>query len=511
MRTRQRLLITTLLISAVSLGALSESGWTQGTADQRAASGLDEERGLRINSDDASSGYILFTGLLSDTTYLINNLGQVVHTWKSELGPAGGAYLLDNGHLVRGGRAPELRGFSGGGQGGRVQEFTWDGKLVLDFSFNSGQNLLHHDIEVLPNGNILAIAWASRSAAEARRAGRRTDLIPERGLWPDIIVEFRPYPPHGARIVWEWRAWDHMIQDFDPTADNFGVVAEHPELIDINGDVQAPSPEELEQIRRQGFVGSEEDAEPATDSDLMHSNAVAYHPGLDQILISVHDYHELWVIDHSTSTEEAAGHSGGRYGRGGDLLYRWGNPRAYGRGSEADRKMGGQHDARWIPDGMPGAGHIMVFSNNAPGPDGPYTIVYEIAPPMNSDGHYELPGNRPFGPTESVWSYSAPEHFRAGFISGAHRLANGSTLITSGPRGRFMEVTPQGEITWEYWTPYAGQVLLPDGARPQPVGLNVFAVFRATRIPPDHPALAGRDLAPLNPQPPIIPPIFPEG
>ena len=51
-----------------------------------------------------------------------------------------------------------------------------------------------------------------------------------------------------------------MIQDFDPTADNFGVVAEHPELIDINGDVQAPSPEELEQIRRQGFAGSEEDA-----------------------------------------------------------------------------------------------------------------------------------------------------------------------------------------------------------------------------------------------------------
>ena len=199
MRTRQRLLITTLLISAVSLGALSESGWTQGTADQRAASGLDEERGLRINSDDASSGYILFTGLLSDTTYLINNLGQVVHTWKSELGPAGGAYLLDNGHLVRGGRAPELRGFSGGGQGGRVQEFTWDGKLVLDFSFNSGQNLLHHDIEVLPNGNILAIAWAGRSAGEARRAGRRTDLIPERGLWPDIIVEFEPYPPPTGR------------------------------------------------------------------------------------------------------------------------------------------------------------------------------------------------------------------------------------------------------------------------------------------------------------------------
>jgi hypothetical protein len=38
---------------------------------------------------------------------------------------------------------------------------------------------------------------------------------------------------------------------------------------------------------------------------------------------------------------------------------------------------------------------------------------------------------------------------------------------------------------------------------PQP-GLdeNPFALFRATRIPADHPGLAGRKLAPLQPQPP---------
>jgi hypothetical protein len=241
----------------------------------------------------------------------------------------------------------------------------------------------------------------------------------------------------------------------------------------------------------------------------MHTNSIHYNAALDQIVVSVHGYHEIWIIDHSTTTEEAAGSSGGRSGMGGDLLYRWGNPRTYGRGTEADRRLGGQHDARWIPSGFPGAGHMLVFNNNAPGPDGPYTAVDELVTPVNAEGHYKLDHGSSFGPLEPVWSYSAPG-YRAGFLSGAHRLINGNTLVTSGPRGRLIEVTPGGEIRWEYWTPYSGEVFMPEGVRPQPAGFNVFAIFRATRIPPEHPALAGRELKPLDPQPPIIPPTFPE-
>ena len=143
------------------------------------------------------------------------------------------------------------------------------------------------------------------------------------------------------------------------------------------------------------------------------------------------------------------------------------------------------------------------------GPDGAFTVVDELAAPIDQNGHYELDRGAPFGPVESAWSYSTP-NYRASFISGAHRLLNGNTLITSGPRGRFIEVTPGQETVWEYWTPYSGEVFLPDGSRPQPIDFNVFAVFRATRIPPDHPALAGRNLEPMNPQPPIIPPTYPE-
>ena len=228
----------------------------------------------------------------------------------------------------------------------------------------------------------------------------------------------------------------------------------------------------------------------------MHMNAVNYNAALDQIVVSVPGFNEIWVIDHSTTTEEAAGHTGGRWGRGGDLLYRWGNPRVYGRGDEATRKLGFQHDVAWVPEGMPGAGHLTVFNNRVVDvdADGDYSAVFELVPPTDGAGRYVVSETGPFGPEEPTWSYVAPTRweFFSSFISGAHRLANGHTFITSGAQGRFFEVTPEGEIVWEYWAPYA-----PTVGGNQATNANAYSVFRATKIPPDHPALAGRDLTPL--------------
>jgi hypothetical protein len=496
-----------LLSSFITLSFMTLSGCGSSTSTESGPGGdvaAEAPRGLRVKQAGVTPGYVLFAPLLSGTTYLIDEDGQVVHTWESEYSPSGAVYFLENGNLIRTVREPVVEVFKGGGQGGRIQELTWDGKLVWEFVFASADHLLHHDIELLPNGNILAISWEKKTVEEARQAGRRPELTPEAGLWPDMIVEIEPIRPEGGRVVWEWHAWDHLIQDHDAEAENYGDPAEQPWRININGDgkLQEIDPAELERLKALGYVPDDADAEDLS-SDLQHTNAVAYNAELDQIVVSTHHFNELWVIDHSTTTQQAAGSSGGRGGRGGDLLYRWGNPRTYGRGAETDQKLFGQHDVRWVRDGLPGAGHLTVFNNDLEGPEGKYSAILEIATPLTSDGGYELPESGAFGPAEPVWSYSAPDKvsFSSAFISGAERLANGNTLICSGAQGRFLEVTSEGEIVWEYWTLFSGNVKNPDGSLPQPVGENTYAVFRVTKIPPGHSGLAGRDLKPLDPQP----------
>ena len=339
-RTAIVLLLPVAIVCAVVLGTIADDAAAaqrgRGRGRGAAASESNEPRGLRLKTDAATPGYTLFSPLTSDTIYLIDIEGQVVRTWKSDFGPSGWVYLLDNGHLMRGGDDAGASGFSGGGQGGRLQEWDFDGDLVWDFSFNDEGHLTHHDVAILPNGHVVAIAWESKTPEDARQAGRREDLIPERGLGPDMLVEFEPQPPNGARIAWEWHAWDHLIQNTGPNLDGYGDPAAHPERIDINGD-QAGA------------------ANPPRNPprDIFHTNAVAYNPELDQIVMSSPRFNELWVIDHSTTTEEAAGSSGGRSGKGGDLLYRWGNPQAYGRGTPDEQLFGFEHDTRWIPAGRP--------------------------------------------------------------------------------------------------------------------------------------------------------------
>jgi hypothetical protein len=443
-------------------------------------------KGVRVTTDRALAGYTLFAPLNSDTTMLIDMDGQVVRTWKSEFVPGAWVDIRDNGNVVRAGRQPmPVGGFGGGGQGGRIQEWTFDGELVWDFVYDTEDRLLHHDGKLLPNGNLLLVAWEKKSPEQSRQAGRREGFVPAGGLWPEVVIELEPQPPGGGRVVWEWHAWDHLVQDVDRGLPNYGDPAARPERIDLNGDdaAQAASPP------------------PNLSSDLFHVNSVAYNAERDEIILSVPNFNEVWVIDHSTTTAEAAGSSGGRSGNGGDLLYRWGNPRAYGRGTPEDRRLGFEHDAQWIPPGSPGAGHIMVFSNRGPRGDGTEnTRVYEIAPPIDARGRYVLPSAGPFGPAAPVWTYDAPD-FTAPFISGAVRLPNGNTLVTSGPQGRLFEVNDYDEIVWEYWSPFTGNEPTGGGAP------NPFAIFKAIRLPLDHPAVAGRTLQPLTPQPPAESPV----
>jgi hypothetical protein len=461
-------------------------------------------RGLRIHTKEVAPGYVAYNPLLSDTTYLINELGQVVHTWKSAYTPSGSVYLLEDGHLLRGARNPNLGGFKGGGQGGRIEKIAQDGTVVWDWEYANEQHLLHHDIEPLPNGNVLAIAWEGKTPQEATSVGRRPDLIPQGGLWPDHIIEVEPQGLNGGRIVWEWHAWDHLVQHTDKDLPNYGNPSQYPERIDINANQAAIDidPEELARLKAIGYVPDDADAEELK-SDLLHSNAIDYNADLDQIAISVPYFNEVWIIDHSTTTAEAAGSAGGRAGKGGDLLYRWGNPKSHSQGTEDDQKLFFQHNIQWIGKDLPGEGNLLVFNNALEGPEGGYSAIYQWAPPTEPDGSYSPPTNGAFGPSQPNWKYEAPDKvsFSSPFISGVQRLPNGNTLICSGASGRIFEVTSAGKIVWEFYDPFSGSVVMPDGSQPQPVGESIHAVFRATKISPNHPGISGLQLQALDPQP----------
>jgi hypothetical protein len=320
------------------------------------------------------------------------------------------------------------------------------------------------------------------------------------------IIEIEPKGPRGGKIVWEWHISDHLIQDNDESKKNYGDPAEHPELIDYNlGDSIPPAiSQDSIDILRTLSNGDRNLTVDNPHSDIFHINAINYNVVLDQIVVSSPHLNEILIIDHSTTTEEAKSSSGGKSGHGGDFLYRWGNPENYRMGDSTDQRSFYQHDVRWIEKGKQGTGNITIYNNEIPmGPDSlKYSAIYEIKPPTKADGSYELLPNGRFGPEELVWNYVAKDtiSFYASFVSGAHRMRNGNTFITEGPKGRLFEVSPSGDILWEYHIPFRGEIRKPNGDPTELLPIP-FWVFRATFIPADHPALINKELKLLDPQP----------
>ena len=384
---------------------------------------------------------------------MIDASGTIQHTWSSTYFPGEAIRWVGDGTLLRTIKT-DTPGY--GGAGGGVQKILYDGTVVWDFRYNTNGNLSHHDIQALPNGNVLMLTWETKTRAEAIAAGRSPNSFLGDTFTSEHIIEVKPTGSSSGEIVWEWKAWDHLIQDFNSSQQNYGIIGEHPELIDINFGIYSSL------------------------SDWLHVNSIDYNEKFDQILISVHNFNEIWVIDHSTTTQEAAGHTGGSSDKGGDLLYRWGNPQAYHAGTPDDQQFFGQHDATWIEPGCPGEGNILVFNNGWLRPAGRYSSVDEIIPPVNESGGYPLDPGQPYGPEELLWSYTGNPliSFYASGISGAQRLQSGTTLICDGVAGRFFEVTPGKETIWEYVNPY-----------PIP-GLN--DVFKIVYLPPQEPT--GPDL-----------------
>jgi hypothetical protein len=359
------------------------------------------------------NGYTLTSIINGSTATLIDTNQSTFKTWSGLSASTGySAFLEPGGTLVRsckGGTNPV--GVPGGPICGKIQKHSYAGTLLWDFPYYGADYITHHDIQPMPNGNVLAICYHKVAAADVTAAGGSQNI----DMWPDKIVEIQPNGLNGGTVVWEWRIWDHIMQNTDPNKPNyFANVVDHPERLNLN----------YKQAK-----------------DWIHMNGVDYNPMLDQVTFSSHNMNEWYIIDHSTTTAEAAGHTGGNSGKGGDFLYRWGNPAAYGAAGTAILNV--THDAHWIPEGCPNAGRLAGFNNKGVSPS--QSAADQITTPVNGYNYDHVAGQA-YAPA----TYS-DRHECNGFSSnmgGTQQFPNGNQLICIATSGKVYEINSAGTQLW---------------------------------------------------------------
>ena len=426
------------------------------------------------DKEQSLEGYNMIYPHNQSTVFLLNNCGETIHSWTDEdnFRPGNTAYLLENGNLVKTkrGNSPINDPIWAGGGGEFVEIRDWENNLISSYFLNDSTARLHHDVAVIDNGNILMVAWELKSKEEAIEAGRRLDLLANDVLWSEMILEWNPFTDE---IIWEWHAWDHLIQENDSLSQNFGKVSEHPELIDINYD------------------------EHDGHQDWLHINSIDYNSDLDQIVVSVPYFNELWIIDHSTNITEAASHSGGTSGKGGDIIYRWGNPAAYASGDINDKMLFFQHDVKWVVNESNGSlnnsNQISLYNNRV---NDRYSSINQIQTDFNfATNTYELVDGV-FGPEDFESTIVHPDTLDITLstgLSSAQYLSNGNTLTLSGRWGYAYELNSNNEVVWEYRVPLRGGSPVDQGTD---LTVNNNITFRMDRYSLDFPAFIGKDLPP---------------
>ena len=441
-----------LLFGAISAGTFAGAAFADPSIYPTGTTRYDPVR--------AYNSYVLFTGG-DNVSRLIDLNGNSVHEWKD----AGGFSSFIDPALINGQKGHvflTLATAEGTGVDlvpGRVSnrlsktigELDWEGKTVWEFGSKAPGGLAqqHHDWARLPNGNTLVLS---------------NILLPIKGfkqprILEDIIYEVNP----AGEIVWQWKASDHLTE--------FGFTKAELKLVK-----EADTADYLH-INNMKVVGP---------NHWFDSGDKRFDP--ENIVIDSRNANFIAIIDRKTG--KVVWNLGPHYASTGiDLVHTARNvPRPVDQ-------ISGQHDAHIIPKGLPGAGNILVFDNHGeggypPAPLLPVTAgsrVLEIDP-VKKEIIWQYTGEDSGGPG---WS------FLSAHISSARRLPNGNTLIDEGERGRFFQVTPTGEIVWEYVNPYAKRGKDPVNGR----ATSNNQVYRAQPVPYDW----APDATPHS-EKPVVPP-----
>ena len=399
--------------------------------------------------EKAWSGYTVFGAPEKLGAVLIDMNGTAVRRWPEVAAGPSPFRILPGGYLVGGTVSREHHQ-----DAVALVQVAWNGDIVWQFDRtelveDEGQPPTwmarqHHDWQ--REGS--AVGYYAPDAAPLVDSGSTLILahrdvtkpeLTDKLLEDDYLMEVT----WEGEVVWDWLATDHL--------DEFGF-----------GD------EARNTIHR--FPGWREERGTA---DWLHINAASYvgpnrwydagderfHP--DNILWSSRNANIIAIISKAT----------------GAIVWKMGPDY---RQSKALSELGqiiGQHHPHIIPEGLPGAGNLLVFDN---GGAAGYGASNPAAPTGRNSTiriHSRVLELNPLT-FEKVWEYSIEGQerimFFSQYVSSAQRLPNGNTLITEGAVGRLFEVTPENDIVWEYVSPFFG-VENP----------RTHRIFRAHRVPYD--------------------------
>ncbi len=318
-------------------------------------------------------------------------------------------YLTKGGYFWRTLKSATA-GLTGGGMHGRVQKYDWNGNLVWDYTHASSTYNLHHDFCPMPNGNVLLISYEVKTAAEMTAAGATFNQT----TWFEKIMEVKPTGLNTQDVVWEWHMWDHLCQKADANKPNYVTsTLNNPQLFDIG---------------------------KVTTKDFAHMNGIDFDSVHNQVIFSCHFTNEFYIIDHSTTTAEAATHAGGILGKGGDFLYRYGKPSNYG--STAATAISTLHDAHVVKAG-PMKDWVGFFHNDATTVS---AVDYVELP--RSGNTYTITAGSNFTPTTYTKRF-APS-INSNNMSSTEEYPNGNIMIASALQATVKEIDSNGTILWTY-------------------------------------------------------------
>jgi hypothetical protein len=350
---------------------------------------------IHYNPQLSHRGYTLFTASMTKA-YLIDMNGRFVHEWKHKAGITN-AELLPNGNLIAMAMpSSEAKGQRGlNGQAAACFELDWDGNVVWEYN----DPWMHHDYQRLPNGNTLILKWEEmpHSMVKKVKGGYNAKGDDPLRMLGDVVIEVTP----EGEVIRDWKSWHHL---------------------DPRKDIICPLDHRLEWT---------------------HANSIHLSPKNE------------WVISFrriSTIIRVAP--------RSGKIKWRY-----------KDEEMSHQHDAKYTPYGT-----MTIFDNGVHRRSVEYSRAIEIDPKTK----------------KVIWEYTDNPPFTMFTVMGGcvDRLPNGNTLITETSKGQVFEVTPEKKVVWDYINPFFS-------VNPR-LGGRINMVFRAHRYDASHAAFEDKDLDPAK-------------